>query len=87
MSWINADDQLPVMRGDPVLVVPCKREIYPAPHIAYLYAVTVACYLGPGWHGRRNWIEGLKDEDCEYCNQDSLEVAYWMPFPDPPRER
>lgn len=84
MSWINADDTLPVMRGAPVLVVPCKREVYPKPHISLMYPVTVACYMGPGWHDRQNWVEGLKENTCEYCESERIEVAYWMPLPDAP---
>jgi hypothetical protein len=69
MKWISVKDRLPEEYGEPV--IGCVEDRY---SLTGLVTVSMVCYIGE-WHD-------LCGEESE---EDSVEVKYWMPWPEPPR--
>ena len=75
MKWISVKDRLPEVHGEPV--IGCVEDRY---SLTGLVNVSMVCYK----FGSGAWYD-LCGEESEESEGYSLEVEYWMPWPEPPR--
>ena len=75
MKWISVKDRLPEEYDEPV--IGCVEDRYSLTGLVTVSMVRY-CRVYRVWHD-------LCGEESEESEGDSVDVEYWMPWPEPPR--